>query len=80
MTSGPAIDGRSVAFDEYLEKRQSQGFSVETRTGFQAVIVRRRPLFFALRWFARDRVEQRLVVSVDQHGAVTSVAAEPVRW
>ena len=29
---------------------------------------------------ARGRAEQRYVVSVDQHGEVDSLAAEPVRW
>jgi hypothetical protein len=44
------------------------------------VIVRRHRLYFALRWFARSRAEERLVISVDQHGEVASKAAEPVRW
>jgi hypothetical protein len=80
MSEGPATDARSVAFDEYLEQRGSHGFSIETRTNSQAVIVRRRRFFFLLRWFVRDHVEQRFVVSVDEHGEVTSRAAEPRRW
>jgi hypothetical protein len=73
-------DPRSVALDAYLQRRQSQGFAIETRTGFQAVIVRRGRLFFVLRWFARDRAEERLVVSVDEHANVTTLAAQPIRW
>jgi hypothetical protein len=73
-------DPRVVALDAYLARRRSQGFAIETRTGFQAVIVRRRRLYFVVRWFARDRVEERLVVSVDQHGTVTSQTAQPLRW
>ena len=80
MNSGQADDARSVALDAYLARRAGQGFRIETRSGIQAVIVRRRRLHFALRWFAPRRAEQRLVVSVDQHGWVTSIAAEPVRW
>jgi hypothetical protein len=80
MTVGGQADPRSAALDSYLQRRASQGFSVETRTGLQAVIVRRHRLYFALRWLARGRAEQRLVVSVDQHGEVTSRAAQPVRW
>jgi hypothetical protein len=80
MTGGREADARSTALDAYLERRTSEGFSVETRTGVQAVIVRRHRLHFVLRWFAHARAEQRLVVSVDQHGEVTSLAAEPVRW
>jgi hypothetical protein len=73
-------DPRSAALDAYLERRRSQGFSIETRTGAQAVIVRRHRLHFVLRWFAHGHAEQRLVVSVDQHGEITSLTAEPVRW
>ena len=80
MTSNQPTDARSVALDDYLAHRAGQGFRVETRSGIQAVIVRRHRLHFVLRWFAPARAEQRLVVSVDQHGQVTSRAAEPVRW
>jgi hypothetical protein len=79
MTDG-ATDARSAALDEYLEHRTAQGFRVETRSGIQAVIVRRHRLYFVLRWVARGRAEQRLVVSVDQHGEIDSLAAEPIRW
>ena len=80
MTTGPAAEARSAALDAYLAQRAEQGFQIETRSGAQAVIVRRHPFYFALRWFAHGRAEQRLVVSVDQHGEVASQAAEPVRW
>jgi hypothetical protein len=73
-------DARSLALDAYLARRAAQGFRVETRSGSQAVIVRRRRMYFALRWFASGRAEQRYVISVDQHGEVDSLAAEPVRW
>lgn len=75
-----ASDARSAALDEYIARRTAQGFRVETRSAAQAVIVRRHPLYFALRWFARGTAEQRLVVSVDQHGEVAALAAQPVRW
>jgi hypothetical protein len=80
MTGAKAADVRSAALDAYLARRATQGFRVETRTGVQAVIVRRHRLYFVLRWFARGLAEQRLVVSVDQDGEVASLAAEPVRW
>lgn len=73
-------DVRSVALDTYLAGRIAQGFRVETRSGAQAVIVRRHRLHFALRWFARGVAEQRFVVSVDQQGEVALLAAQPVRW
>jgi hypothetical protein len=80
MTASRAADARVTALDAYLATRAENGFRVETRSGTQAVIVRRHRLYFVLRWVARGRAEQRLVVSVDQHGEVTSLAAEPVRW
>ena len=73
-------DARTAALDAYLEGRAAHGFRVETRSGVQAVIVRRHRLYFLLRWLARGRCEQRLVVSVDQHGEVNTLAAEPIRW
>ena len=72
-------DARCAALDAYLDDRQAHGYSVETRTGVQAVIVRRHPLHFVMGWLGRGSA-RRLVVSVDQNGAVTSVAAEPRRW
>ena len=80
MTADTEADVRAVALDSYLERRATEGFQVETRTAVQAVIVRRHPLYFLLRWVSRGTAEERLVVSVDQHGDVTSMAAEPVRW
>jgi hypothetical protein len=73
-------DARSTALDAYLAQQAAQGFRIETRSDAQAVIVRRHRLYSVLRVFARGRAEERLVVSVDQHGEVSSLAAEPVRW
>jgi hypothetical protein len=80
MTAGKPRDPRSLALDGYLAQRQADGYRVETRSGAQAVICRRHRFYFILRWFAHDVSERRLVVSVDEHGHVTTVAAEPVRW
>lgn len=80
MTSDQAGTDRSAALDAYIARRAEQGFRVETRSGTQAVIVRRHRLYFILHWVARGRLEQRYVVSVDQHGEVASLTAEPVRW
>jgi hypothetical protein len=75
-----AGDARSATLDAYIARRVAQGFRVETRSATQAVIARRHPLYFVLHWFAREFAEQRYVVSVDAHGEVASLAAEPVRW
>lgn len=79
MTAGAAAT-RAAALDAYLARQEAEGFRIETRSGAQAVIVRRHRLYFLLRWLARERAEQRLVVSVDQHGEVASLKADPVRW
>lgn len=79
MTAGTAA-ARSAALEAYIAQRGAQGFRVETRSGLQAVIVRRHPLHFALRWLARDRAEQRFVISVDEHGEVAALPAQPLRW
>jgi hypothetical protein len=79
VTLTDAAGARSEALDAYLARRATHGFQVETRSGIQAVIVRRSRLYFALRWFARGRAEQRLVVSVNQHGEIDSIEAEPIR-
>ena len=79
MTATKSGDARSFALDGYLAQREADGYRVETRSDVQAVICRRHRFSFILRWFAHDSGE-RLVVSVDEHGDVTTVAAEPVRW
>ena len=71
---------RSEALDAYLAQREADGYRVETRTAVQAVIVRRRGLHVP-RWFARSSgSEWRQVVSVNEHGEISAVAAEPRRW
>ena len=77
MTAG-AGDVRSASLDAYLARRVAQGFRVETRTGAQAVIVRRHRLYFALHWFAPGAAEQRYVISVDQHGEVDTLDRKSV--
>lgn len=79
MTAGVS-NARSAALDAYIARQVAQGFRVETRSGAQAVIVRRHRLYFVLHLLSRGRAEQRYVVSVDQHGKIDSLAAQPVRW
>jgi len=78
--TGPARnEPRTAALDAYLARREGDGYSIETRTAVQAVIVRRRRLF-ARRFSRVGGAERRLVVSVDEHGEVSAIAAEPRRW
>jgi hypothetical protein len=79
MNAPPRNQPRKAALDAYLARREADGYLVETRTAVQAVIVRRRWDF--ARWFTRTGAgERRLVISVDEHGEVSAVAAEPRRW
>lgn len=80
MTAAGAADVRSAALEAYIAKRGKQGFRIETQTGTQAVIVRRHPLYFLLRHIASGKAEQRLVISVDEHGKIAALAAQPLRW
>jgi hypothetical protein len=80
MTSNSRDDLRSAALDAYIEQQEADGYEVETRTAVQAVIVRRRRLFIIRRLARSGGAERRLVVSVDEHGEVSAVAAEPLRW
>lgn len=66
---------RDAALTAYLDRESANGFSVETRSATQAIIVRGRRGWGILR---AHRAERR-VLSVDEHGHVTARVAEPVR-
>ena len=79
MTDQASTDLRTAALDAYLTRQEADGYRIETRTPVQAVIFRRR--WDVARWFTRSSVgEQRLVVSVDEHGEVSAIVAAPRRW
>ena len=70
-------DARSQAFDAFLRQRESEGYRIETRAGMQAVIYRRHRLHFLLRLVAGGSDPRRLLVSVDRHAQISSVAVKP---
>jgi hypothetical protein len=70
-------DARSQALDAFLTQREAEGYRIETRTLMQAVIYRRRRLYFVFRLVAHGKTQRRLMVSVDQQAHVTSVAVKP---
>jgi hypothetical protein len=79
MNGPPRNESRTAALDAYLARREADGYLIETRSAVQAVIVRRR--WDLARWFTRTGTgARRLVISVDEHGEVSAVAAEPRRW
>jgi len=69
---------RKHALDAFLQGKVGEGFQIETHTDTHAIIVigRRRSL---LNWFRGRGAASRYVVSVDEHGEVTMIPAEPRR-
>lgn len=67
---------RKVALDEFLGRKLREGFEIETHTDTHAIVARRKS--FLRRLGGRDAAD-RYVVSVDEHGEVTMVPAEPKR-
>lgn len=80
MKATPTHDMRSAALEAFLEERRADGYAVESRTALQAVIVRESRFASVLRLLGRGRDDRRLVVSVDEAGAVAAEPAEPRRW
>jgi hypothetical protein len=72
-------ESRRVALDTYLADCEQEGFEVETRTSTQAVIVRRGRGFLR-RPRTKKHNDDRIVVWVDEHGAVSTRSIEPRRW
>jgi hypothetical protein len=72
-------DLRTAALDAYLSRQVEDGYRIETRTAVQAVISRQR-WDLARRFTRAGAGERRLVVSVDEHGEISAVAAERRRW
>ena len=66
---------RKDALDAFLEVRLHDGFDVETHTDTHAIVVAKKTLLSRI----RPRGADRYVVSVDEHGGVTMIPAEPKR-
>jgi hypothetical protein len=66
---------RKAALDSSLADFEAQGFRIESRTEVQAILVRRS----RLAWLGRSN-GSRLVVWVDEHGAVETRPIDARRW
>ena len=76
---GGAIDPtghRKDALDTFLETKLREGFEVETHTDTHAIVVQPQSFLGRLRG---SGAANRYVVSVDEHGEVTMIPAEPKR-
>lgn len=71
--------GRKDALDAFLETKLQEGFEIETHTDTHAIIVERRGWGSFLKRFRGHGAANRYVVSVDEHGVVTMIPAEPKR-
>ena len=70
---------RKGALDAFLEKKLQEGFEIETHTDTHAIVVERDQRRSFLSRFRGPGGANRYVVSVDEHGEVTMIPAEPKR-
>ncbi|MGI8480033.1 MAG: hypothetical protein ACR2M2_09290 [Gaiellaceae bacterium] len=71
--------GRKAALDAFLETKLQEGFEIETHTDTHAIVVERVRRRSFLSRFRGPGDANRYVVSVDEHGGVTMIPAEPKR-
>ena len=69
---------RKNALDAFLQRKVGEGFRIETHTDTHAIIVAGGRKSF-LNWFRGLGAGTRYVVSVDEHGEVSMIPAEPRR-
>ena len=70
---------RKDALDAFLETKLHEGFEIETHRDTHAIVVERNRRNSIFRRFRGHGVANRYVVSVDEHGEVTMIPAEPKR-
>ena len=70
---------RKDALDAFLETKLREGFEIETHTDTHAIVVERDQWKSLLSRFRGRGADNRYVVSVDEHGDVTMIPAEPKR-
>ncbi len=69
---------RKKALDAFLETKVGEGFRIETHTDTHAIVAAGHGPSLLSR-FRRRRAGRRFVISVDEHGEVTMIPAEPKR-
>ena len=75
MAAQNDAEKRSAALSAHISDCERDGFHLESRTGTQAVLVRRS----RLERFSR-RAGERVVIWVDEHGMVETRAIDARRW
>lgn len=71
--------GRKDALDAFLETKLQGGYVIETHTDTHAIVVERAQRKSFVSWLRGRRAARRFVVSVDEHGEVSMIPAEPKR-
>jgi len=77
-----AIDptgGRKDALDAFLQLKLEEGFEIETHTDTHAIVVEPDHQKSFMSRLRGPGAGNRYVVSVDEHGEVTMIPAEPKR-
>jgi hypothetical protein len=70
---------RKDALEAFLEAKLREGFEIETQTDTHAIVVERDQGRSILSRFRGPGSAKRYVVSVDEHGEITMIPAEPKR-
>jgi hypothetical protein len=73
-------EARKEALNRFLEARVAEGFRIETRTDTHAIVVSAASARSFLDRLRRVKTSERQVVSVNEHGEVTTSPAEPLRF
>ena len=70
---------RNRALEAFLETKVLEGYRIETHTGTHAIVITGSNRKRFLSRFRGPGAGDRYVISVDQHGEVTMIPAEPIR-
>ena len=80
VTAANSGEARACALDGYLALREADGYRGRNAKRRAGGHLPPPSLLFPSSLVRARRGQRRLVVSVDEHGDVTTVAAEPERW
>jgi hypothetical protein len=79
MAANDPTGVREDALDAFLATKLRESFVIETRTATHAIVVERDRPKSLLSRLRGSSAANRYVVSVDEHGEVTMIPAEPKR-
>ena len=71
---------RRNALSAFIDERVAEGYRIETQSDTHAIIASPPRLSDLLGRVLKRGRNHRQVVSVDEHGIITTRPAEPIRW